>query len=71
MPPFGGSSVLGFRKQGASMDPHSHHASESLSSLLNTDTTAHRHTHTHTGCFPCQAPLHCTDGPRTEDTLCL
>ena len=44
---------------------HSHCASESLPSLLNTDTT-----HTHT-----QAAVHashrCSDGRSTEDTLCV
>lgn len=45
--PFGGSSALSFRNQGAGTDPHSHHASESPSCLLNTDTNPQTHTHMH------------------------
>lgn len=67
-PPFGGSSALSFRNQGAGTDPHSHHTSESLSCLLNTDTNPQTHTHTQAACH---ANHHCTDGLSTEDTLSL
>ena len=71
-PPFGGSSALSFRNHGAGTDPHSHCASESLSWLLNTDTSPQTHTHTHTHTqAACHANHHCTDDLSTEDTLCL
>lgn len=58
--PFGGSSGPSFWNQGTSTDPYSHHTSESVSCLLNTDTNPQTHTlrHTYTCCLPGQPPLY-------------